>query len=159
MPNLNSLLYSVITKSGANVNNEFWNQLLSVPGLTTTPIPDDVYNAVENNLMNMEQAKSNSKIFEHFNSQTNYTHDTEMNNAISGFQLDADTVAKIKAEPNLSKRASLLAKTVAENEKKKFNNTELQKEVSNLSKTLREGKVNQPMRDAIMQSRIDAGLI
>lgn len=159
MATLASLIYNVISRSGANVNSQFWDAILAGPEIIGKNIPDDVYNAVEKNLMSIDQAKNNADLWNHFNSQINTTMERDMNNAVSQFQLDENSLKAVMGEKNLAKRAILLTKTVNAIEKSKYNNNELQQQITKLNSKLDEGKGSKPMADAVRQSMIDAGLV
>jgi hypothetical protein len=119
MKNLGQLLNSLVTKAGLDINVEDIKSLLSNADITRINVPDDISNALENNLLTMDSAKANLTLKKHFDAQALNGVDGALKTAMDEMGLDDDFKTKILAETSTPKRAAMLAKEVRELEKSK----------------------------------------
>lgn len=119
MKNLGNLLNSLLTKAGLDVNKEDVKNLLSNADITRITIPDEMSDALENNLMTLDSAKANSNLKSHFFAQAYDGLDKELEKAYTDNAISDDLKSKLLAEKSSTKRAILFAKEIQELEKQK----------------------------------------
>lgn len=119
---INDFLKVLITKAGANAEDEKLKTALTALAAIETEVPDEVVNAIEQGLISIENAKNNHpEIKKHYTALAYNGLDSELKRLMEDEKFGDDIIAELEAEKSSTKRASLIAKKVKELESAKAN--------------------------------------
>jgi hypothetical protein len=120
---LSTLLKALAEKVGIDVNDtDFVNNVLNI----TATVPDALYGKLEtglNGLMDLEAAKNNNQLHQHFKANVLKPLDSELERLLEELGLDDASKAELLAEKSTYKKPALLLAKVRELESKKASAT------------------------------------
>lgn len=169
---LSTILKALAEKAGIDVNDpEFVTNVLSV----TATVPDALYAKLEtglNNLMDIEAAKNNSTLHQHFKANVLKPLDSEIDRLLDELGFDDTVKGEFASEKSTYKKVPLLTAKVRELESKKASanggdKKALQDEINKLNAQIAEGRKAQAdaiaaeqakANDAILNYALDAHL-
>ena len=118
---LGQLVNTLAVKSGIDTNHPALKNILSNAEVSRISVPDDMADAIENNLYSLEAAKTNPDIKRHFTALAYNGLDAELNRLMDESGLDDTIKTELLAEKSSTKRAVALAKKIRSLEEQKLN--------------------------------------
>jgi hypothetical protein len=143
--NFGQLISHLAKKAGLPEDDAQLINLLSNAELTRVQVPQEFYAAIDNKLLNVDDAKNNHPLIKaHYFAQAYNGLDSEMSRLKDDFQIDDDTWTELSNERSSTKRVVAMVKKIKELEALKHGGTKdktiLQKQIDDLTTELVEAK-------------------
>jgi hypothetical protein len=141
---VNAFLNELALKAGIKPDDKALVDLLSAAELQNVPVPDELANAIDKELVSIEQAKNNHpEIKPHYTSMALTGVDSEMDRVLDEYGVPDNIKLVVKNERNTYKRLPLLVKKLEEAKAAKADTTDktekqsLQREIDRLNGEIR----------------------
>jgi hypothetical protein len=119
MPNVGEFINAALIKAGVAPDNEFLKKILTNAELTKEAIPDELVSQFNSNLINLDQAKSNFDLKNHFYGSALAPVEKELMNLATAYELSEEDIAEISGiKSTFSKIPALKSKLDAAIQKK-----------------------------------------
>lgn len=109
-----TLINSLATKAGITTDNKALIDLLSRTDLSNADIADEIANKIEGSLFDLETAKNNPLVKNHFFAQALNGIDAEMDRVTIELGIDETDLADYRNEKSTNKKISILTKKIAD---------------------------------------------